>query len=114
MVWGIIAAASFAVCAAKYIAHRINRPEMDRLFLKLHVVFGTLLPLAAGIHTAMELKKPRRLRETVSGACIDAGIAGLMVSHFFSKQLGGRALPMHRFSTVFTGVGVIAHALTHK
>ena len=114
MFWGILAAAAFALCAAKYITHRIHRPEVDRLFLRLHVAGGAILPLAAGIHSVLMLKKQHRLREAVSGFCIDAGILGLLVSHFFSKQLGARALPMHRFSTVFTGVGMVSHGLTHK
>ena len=113
MQFGLIAAIAFAVCAAKYLAHRIHRPDIDKLFLKLHVVFGAILPIAAGIHTVKMLKSPRRLRETVSGFCIDAGILGLLVSHFFCKALGKKAMPLHRFSTVFTGVGLAAHCFTH-
>ena len=36
MQFGLIAAIAFAVCAAKYLAHRIHRPDIDKLFLKLH------------------------------------------------------------------------------
>ena len=114
MLWGILAAVSFLACAAKFVAHRIHRPDIDKLFLKLHVVFGSLLPIAAAIHTVLMFKRPHRLREAATGLCMDAGIIGLMVSHFFAMQMGAKAMPMHRFSTVFTGVGVIAHALTHK
>ncbi len=114
MIWGLLSAAAFAVCAAKYIAHRIHKPEIDRLFLKLHVAAGAILPVCAGIHTVLMLKRRHTLREAASGACIDMGILGLMISHFFSKQLGTKAMPMHRFFTVFTGVGIVSHGLTHK
>ena len=56
MLWGILVAVSFLACAAKFVAHRIHRPDIDKLFLKLHVVFGSLLPIAAAIHTVLMFK----------------------------------------------------------
>lgn len=114
MLSGILASAAFAVCAAKFITHRVCRPDIDRLFLKLHAVCGMILPAAAGMHTVKMLKSPHRLREAASGFCIDAGILGLLGSHFFAARLGDKAMSLHRFSTVFTGAGIAAHGLTHR
>ena len=111
MIWGILAVTAYLFAAAKYITHRMKNKKYDRIFLKIHVAAGALLPLAAAVHTVKMFKTKPSLGQAVSGLCADAGIIGLMVSHFFAKKLGKKALPMHRFSTVFTGTGIVAHLI---
>ena len=111
MFWGLAATGAYGFAAAKYVTHRVKKPELDKLILKLHVAAGALLPVAAGIHTVLMFKKKPSPGQILTGLMADAGIVGLMYSHFFSKKLGKKAMPIHRFSTVFTGAGIAAHCI---
>lgn len=109
MIWGIVSAVSFVFAAAKYATHRLWNRRFDGVFLKLHLLAGVLLPVGAGIHSAKMLRRGAGFSRIFTGLVANAGILGLMVSHFFSKQLGKKAMPMHRYSTVLTGLGIFGH-----
>ncbi len=109
MIWAIITAAAFVLCAAKYITARAGNWGVDKAFLKLHTVGGALLPVGAGVYTAKLGRKKAGLGSMVSWLCVDVGVGGLMFSHFFGKKLGKRAMPLHRFFTVFTLVALAVH-----
>ena len=110
MFWGIVTAAAFVLCAAKFITHRIHAPKADKLFLKLHAAAGGILPVAAAIHAATQLKAGNgsALRR-ILGCVMLLGIAALMFSHFFAKQLGKVWLKIHHIATAVTGVCLAAH-----
>lgn len=98
--------------AAKYAAHRVPGQRWDKIFLKLHFVAALAIPAAAGTHTAQALRSGGvPTAKAVTGAVIDAGIAGLIASHVCSAPLGSRAMPMHRAATVASGAGILAHCL---
>lgn len=110
--WGRIGVAAHALGAAKYVAHRVPDKRWDKAFLKLHFVAALAMPVAAGIHTAQAFRSGKvTLAKAVTGAVIDAGVAGLIASHVCSTPLGSKAMPMHRAATVVSGAGILAHCL---
>lgn len=110
--WGRIGVAAYMLGAAKYVAHRVPDKRWDKAFRKLHFVAALAMPAAAGVHTAQALRSGTvTLAKAISGAVIDAGAAGLIVSHVCSTPLGSKAMPVHRAATVVSGAGILAHCL---
>lgn len=110
MIWGIVTAVAFVLCAAKFVTKRVGCPKADKLLLKLHTVGGVVLPVAATVHAVRELRAKRggALRRC-TGRVMLCGVTALMLSHVFSKQLGKAWLKIHHVATVVTGLCLIAH-----
>lgn len=114
--WGAAAAAAYGAAAAKYVAHRVPDKKWDRLFVKVHYIAGVLLPVGAAVHTVQAHRAGKlTVAAAASGAAANAGVLGLLVSHFFSTPLGKYAMPMHRAATAATGASLVWHLLSvHK
>ena len=114
MLWGILAAASLAVCGANYVTKRLpGREGAARAFTLLHAVFGALLPVSAVIHAvrACRQEKPGTLR-AVTGAVLLSAVGALLGTHFASKKLGPVWLPLHRAAAAAAGAALPLHLLT--
>jgi hypothetical protein len=110
MVWGILTAAAFVLCAAKFVTKRMGCPKADRLLLKLHTVGGAVLPVAATVHAVGELRGKRGgALERCTGRVMLLGVAALMFSHVFSKQLGRAWLRIHHIATAVVGLCLVLH-----